>query len=219
MLPRDISLGSLGDRAWSIGLWEKLIMSKACCCNCKTYSSLKEKSGAVIIAKRNLVNKNEVLYIIAYSYWAKKKPVYTGHFSSKVIVFLFKTNLTLVVRVHQRCLPYLVLSQHLVAGIPEWELEARRLSPWQLARRACQDREVPGCKPHRVELQNCTHQPKLGKRITMKSWKCMNVPASLNCYIFISRFLPLSFLFFFCFSSLLTSEERCLVSMQAFHSF
>ena len=34
-------------------------MSKACCCNCKTYSSLKEKSGAVIIAKRNLVNKNE----------------------------------------------------------------------------------------------------------------------------------------------------------------
>ena len=219
MLPRDISLGSLGDRAWSIGLWEKLIMSKACCCNCKTYSSLKEKSGAVIIAKRNLVNKNEVLYIIAYSHWAKKKPVYTGHFSSKVIVFLFKTNLTLVVRVHQRCLPYLVLSQHLVAGIPEWELEARRLSPWQLARCACQDLVIPWCKSHRGELQNCTHQPELEKTITMKSWKCMNVPASLNCYIFISRFLPLSFLFFFCFSSLLTSEERCLVSMQAFHSF
>ena len=219
MLPRDISLGSLGDRAWSIGLWEKLIMSKASCCNCKTYSSLREKSGAVIIAKRNLVNKNEVLYIIAYSYWAKKKPVYTGHFSSKVIVFLFKTNLTLVVRVHQRCLPYLVLSQHLVAGIPEWELEARRLSPWQLARCACQDLVIPWCKSHRGELQNCTHQPELEKTITMKSWKCMNVPASLNCYIFISRFLPLSFFFFFCFSSLLTSEERCLVSMQALHSF
>ena len=38
---------------------------------------------------------------------------------SKVVMFHFKTNLTLVVRVHQRCLPYLVLHQHLVAGIPE----------------------------------------------------------------------------------------------------
>ena len=32
-----------------------------------------------------------------------------------------------------------VFHQHLLAGIPEWELEARGLSPCQLARRACQD--------------------------------------------------------------------------------
>ena len=47
-------------------------------------------------------------------------------------------------------------------------------------------------------LQNCTYRPKLEKRITMKSWKCMSVPASLNCHILIYLFLSLSFLFFFC---------------------
>ena len=45
-------------------------------------------------------------------------------------------------------------------------------------------------------LQNCTYRPKLEKRITMKSWKCTSVPASLNCHILIYLFLSLSFLFF-----------------------
>ena len=44
-------------------------------------------------------------------------------------------------------------------------------------------------------LQNCTYRPKLEK-ITMKSWKCMSVQASLNCHILIYLFLSLSFLFF-----------------------
>ena len=86
-------------------------------------------------------------------------------------MFHFKINLTLVVRVrvHQRCLPYLVFFQHLVAGIPERELEARDSSPWQLVRSACQDPVVPEYKSHKGELQNCTHQPKLENTITMKS--------------------------------------------------
>ena len=50
-----------------------------------------------------------------------QESIYTGHFRSKVVMFHFKINLSLIVRVrvHQRCLPYLVLHQHLVAGIPE----------------------------------------------------------------------------------------------------
>ena len=47
--------------------------------------------------------KKQVLHIIAHSHRAKKKPVYTGHFRSKVVMFLFfsiasvdrKTSLTL----------------------------------------------------------------------------------------------------------------------------
>ena len=130
---------------------------------------------------------------------------------------LVKTNLTLVVPVHQWCLPCWVSLQELVSDISRWEFAVLGLSPWQLARRACQDPAVPECKSHRRELQNCTHQPKLEKTITMKSWKWMNVPASLNCYIFICLFLPLSFLLL-CFSSLLTSEECCLIAMQALYS-
>ena len=42
---------------------------------------------------------------------------------------------------------------------PQWELEARGLSPWQLARRACQD----------PVISKTVHRPKLEKRITMKS--------------------------------------------------
>ena len=160
-------------------------------------------------------SQRQVLYKKAYLHWAKKKPVYTGHFRSKVVMFHFKTNLTLVVRVHQRCLPYLVLHQHLVAGIPEWELEARHSSPWQLVRRACQDPVALGCKSHRGELQNCTHQPVLEKRITMKSWKCMNVPASLNWYIFIYLFLPLSFFSIFVLAVCL--RQRNIVSLLSKH--
>ena len=162
-------------------------------------------------------SQKQVLYKKAYLHWAKKKPVYTGHFRSKVAMFHFKINLSLVVRVrvHQRCLPYLVLHQHLVAGIPEWELEARHSSPWQLVRRACQDPVALGCKSHRGELQNCTHQPVLEKRITMKSWKCMSVPASLNWYIFIYLFLPLSFFSIFVLAVCL--RQRSIVSLLSKH--
>ena len=70
--------------------------------------------------------KKQVLHIIAHSHRAKKKPVYTGHFRSKVVMFLFfsianvdrKTSLTLTVWVHLWCLPYLILHQH-VEGISE----------------------------------------------------------------------------------------------------
>ena len=144
-------------------------------------------------------SQKQVLYKKAYLHWAKKKPVYTGHFRSKVVMFHFKTNLTLVVRVHQRCLPYLVLHQHLVAGIPEWELEARHSSPWQLVRRACEDPVVPGCKSHRGELQNCTHQPRLEKRITMKfenAWTCQLVWIAIFLFLVSFLFLFFSFLFF-----------------------
>ena len=80
---------------------------------------------------------------------------------------LVKTNLTLIVLVHRWCLPCWVSLQELVSDISGWELAVFDFSPWQLARRVCQDLVVSGCKSHRGELRNCTHQPMLENKITV----------------------------------------------------
>ena len=116
--------------------------------------------------------KNEIRYY--FGTWAMKKPFKQAIIDLRFALGLLplsiasvnkradhvKTNLTLVVPVHQYRLPCWASLQELVPDISGWKLtEFDFFSPWQLARHAYQVLVVPRCKFHRKELQNCTHQP------------------------------------------------------------